>query len=264
MLTFFRRIRKGLLGEGAVPKYLLYAIGEILLVMIGILLALQVNNWNESRKDLKEEITILKNIKNDALADTSDVAFNIKYHKIFLESEKKLNAYIHGNENIKESQIEFVNSLGSPLFSILHQASFVNLQNNDLGIITNNELKQQISRHYDFFVRVILTLENEMREYETYPTKLPYFLKYFSTNDSISILSNEDINSNNYYNPNFERTALKLIDSKGLRNDPAFKIVLAESIFFRQTKIQFYEDFLDRINNITEKIDDELKILEAK
>ena len=50
MLTFFRRIRKGLLGTGATRKYVLYAIGEILLVMIGILLALQVNNWNEERK----------------------------------------------------------------------------------------------------------------------------------------------------------------------------------------------------------------------
>ena len=164
----------------------------------------------------------------------------------------------------KESKIEFVNSLGSPLFTMLHQASFTNLQNNDLGIITNNELEQQISRHYDFFVRVILTLENEMREYETYPSKLPYYLKYFSTEDSISILSNEELNSNNYYNPNFERTALKLIDAKGLQEDNAFKIILAESIFFRQTKIRFYEDFLNRIEDIIGKIDTELLLLEAK
>ena len=59
MLTFFRRIRKGLLGDGATSKYLVYAIGEILLVMIGILLALQVNNWNEWRKDRLEERLLL-------------------------------------------------------------------------------------------------------------------------------------------------------------------------------------------------------------
>ena len=51
MLTFFRRIRKGLLGSGQARKYLLYAIGEIALVVIGILIALQINNWNEWRKD---------------------------------------------------------------------------------------------------------------------------------------------------------------------------------------------------------------------
>ena len=93
---------------------------------------------------------------------------------------------------------------------------------------------------------------------------LPYYLKYFSTDNSKSILSNEELNSNNYYNPNFERTTLKLIDPTGLKEDNAFKIILTESIFFRQTKIQYYEDFLNRTKNIIEKIDNELKILEAK
>ena len=61
MLTFFRRIRKGLLGEGATSKYLLYAIGEIALVVIGILIALQINNWNEYRKDKYCEIKYCEN-----------------------------------------------------------------------------------------------------------------------------------------------------------------------------------------------------------
>ena len=103
-----------------------------------------------------------------------------------------------------------------------------------------------------------------MREYETYPSKLLYFLKYFSTDDSISVLSTEELNSNNYYNPNFERTAMELIDPKGLKGDNAFKIVLAESIFFRQTKIQYYEDFLGRTKNVIEEINNELKLLEDK
>jgi len=51
MIRFFRTIRKKLIEEDNVRKYLLYAIGEILLVVIGILIALQVNNWNEERKD---------------------------------------------------------------------------------------------------------------------------------------------------------------------------------------------------------------------
>jgi len=50
MLKFFRNIRQNLLSENKIGKYLLYALGEILLVMIGILLALQVNNWNETKK----------------------------------------------------------------------------------------------------------------------------------------------------------------------------------------------------------------------
>ena len=56
MLTFFRRIRKGLLEAGATTKYLIYALGEIALVVIGILIALQINNWNEDEKARIREV----------------------------------------------------------------------------------------------------------------------------------------------------------------------------------------------------------------
>lgn len=62
MIKIFRHIRKNLLNEGKTTNYLKYAIGEIALVMIGILLALQVNNWNESRKDNKFEIKMLEEV----------------------------------------------------------------------------------------------------------------------------------------------------------------------------------------------------------
>ncbi|WP_273277430.1 DUF6090 family protein [Maribacter polysiphoniae] len=54
MIKFFRRIRQQVLTENKFSKYLLYAIGEIVLVVIGILIALQINNWNEIRKDNAE------------------------------------------------------------------------------------------------------------------------------------------------------------------------------------------------------------------
>ena len=51
MIKFFRKIRQNLLSEGKTGKYFKYAIGEIILVVIGILIALQINNWNENRKN---------------------------------------------------------------------------------------------------------------------------------------------------------------------------------------------------------------------
>ena len=71
MIKFFRRIRQKLLSENKFSKYLIYAIGEIILVVIGILIALQINNWNEGRK-LQNEINIylnqkLENLKEDRL-----------------------------------------------------------------------------------------------------------------------------------------------------------------------------------------------------
>tara|TARA_R110002051_G_scaffold4683_4_gene25997 strand:- start:31782 stop:32483 length:702 start_codon:yes stop_codon:yes gene_type:complete len=89
MIKFFRKIRQNLLSEGKTSKYLKYAIGEIVLVVIGILLALQINNWNEERKqtilenefitsvnnDLKQDKTFIKNVIN--FLEPRIAAFNV-------------------------------------------------------------------------------------------------------------------------------------------------------------------------------------------
>ncbi|MEZ5056310.1 MAG: DUF6090 family protein [Saprospiraceae bacterium] len=76
MLKFFRKIRQKLLSENKFSRYLIYAAGEIVLVMIGILLALQVNNWNEKRKESNKEdqlidvlITDLQSKKAEFVSD---------------------------------------------------------------------------------------------------------------------------------------------------------------------------------------------------
>ena len=65
MIKFFRKIRQKLLSENKFSKYLLYAIGEIILVVIGILIALQINNWDQNTSLNKQEIKALKNLKED-------------------------------------------------------------------------------------------------------------------------------------------------------------------------------------------------------
>lgn len=62
MIKFFRKIRQNMIKENRTSKYLLYAIGEIILVVIGILLALQINTWNENRKANIEETAILESL----------------------------------------------------------------------------------------------------------------------------------------------------------------------------------------------------------
>ena len=70
MIKFFRKIRQRLLTENKFNKYFLYAIGEIVLVVIGILIALQINNWNDNQKDQKQARTYLKGIIQDLRVDT--------------------------------------------------------------------------------------------------------------------------------------------------------------------------------------------------
>tara|TARA_Y100000815_G_C13013861_1_gene376607 strand:+ start:73 stop:285 length:213 start_codon:yes stop_codon:yes gene_type:complete len=65
MIKFFRNIRKNLLSQGKTGKYVKYAIGEIILVVIGILIALQINNLNEQRKQHNQEQDYLSALKGN-------------------------------------------------------------------------------------------------------------------------------------------------------------------------------------------------------
>jgi len=69
MIKFFRKIRQKLLSENKFSKYLIYAIGEIVLVVIGILIALQINNWNEDKKGKVELNQYLSSLKENIQSD---------------------------------------------------------------------------------------------------------------------------------------------------------------------------------------------------
>lgn len=65
---------------GKTGKYFKYAIGEIILVVIGVLIALQVNNWNENRKEKQQEVKKLEEMQNALKSDLQDIRFNIEWH----------------------------------------------------------------------------------------------------------------------------------------------------------------------------------------
>ena len=104
MLPFFRKIRKKMADDNRPLKYLRYAIGEIVLVVIGILIALQINNWNEERKGKKLEQTYLIRLQNDLAKDTLYLVQNIQHLK-----RQKANIYqfVHELYNVQKTEEEF-------------------------------------------------------------------------------------------------------------------------------------------------------------
>lgn len=88
MIKFFRHIRKSLISEGKTSKYLKYAIGEILLVVIGILIALQINNWNQDRLNRLEKKDLLSKLHIE-FKSNKKVLTNFR-----IEEEKAINASI--------------------------------------------------------------------------------------------------------------------------------------------------------------------------
>ena len=81
MIKFFRKIRQKLLSENKFSKYLIYAVGEIILVVIGILIALQINTWNDSRKQNILEDDFINGIKNDLKQDKEYILMILNINK---------------------------------------------------------------------------------------------------------------------------------------------------------------------------------------
>ncbi|MFD2099648.1 DUF6090 family protein [Flagellimonas iocasae] len=93
MLKFFRKIRQNLLSEGKTGKYLKYAIGEIILVVIGILIALQINNWNENRKNNLLEQQLLKALLIEFETNLVNLDQVIKFNDSNIKSSVSLGRY---------------------------------------------------------------------------------------------------------------------------------------------------------------------------
>ena len=92
MIKFFRKIRYNLMETGKTTRYFKYAIGEIVLVVIGILIALQLNNWNENRINSNKETTILANI-----------------HKEFKQNKKQLDSVVGTHKKVHRNCSNIIN-----------------------------------------------------------------------------------------------------------------------------------------------------------
>ncbi len=145
MIKFFRKIRYQLMSENKTGKYVKYAIGEILLVVIGILIALQVNNWNESRQKRLKEKTVLTAIHKEFSENKKQLDTVVSYHSMAKQSCEKLIAMFP--IDVKTNNLD---SIGKHVYNTLSHytfnpanGSFKGLINtSSLDVISNNELRE--------------------------------------------------------------------------------------------------------------------------
>lgn len=150
MLQFFRRIRQNLIAENKFSRYLFYAVGEILLVVVGILIALQINNWNENNKNHELQLKYIEGI-------ISDLEYDIRAYNIGIDdldehrnsANALLTCYKESSTLPKEELIEHFANV-----SLLARFSHRNTVMDDmksagrLNIISSDSIRQQIIAYY--------------------------------------------------------------------------------------------------------------------
>jgi hypothetical protein len=178
MLKFFRKIRKKLIEQENVRKYLLYAIGEILLVVIGILIALQINNWNEEKKMDRMVLQALSEIREDLVQDTLTLQSRITLQLAEFEAQTRIvDALTRQTLNEEEHRSD----LGKLMLSretVLLRNGYDYLK--DLGIshLNRPELRQTLLQYYE---RDIAMLRKDLQndEFEFEDVWLPYARVHF-------------------------------------------------------------------------------------
>ncbi len=175
MIQFFRRIRKSLLAENRLRKYFLYALGEIILVVVGILIALQINNWNTSQQETATLNGYLNNISKNIQSDLQDLesmrAFrdsSIMGSRYFLELLDESNATTPSYKRYFSDYFKFNPWLDESFQS--NQSGFEALKNSGyLSKIQGISLESELYKYYSLVEKIKSeeqSLNNFMEEME--------------------------------------------------------------------------------------------------
>lgn len=152
-MKFFRKIRQNLLTENKSSQYLIYAVGEIILVVIGILIALQLNTWGMEKTDRQIENTLLANIKKDLESDIQEFRMVEDFKLSQNEASIRLLEYLIDASKPLEDTVQFVNDLQLIVYFIVpssNKTSFdIATSTGYLNNITNDILVNDLSRYFN-------------------------------------------------------------------------------------------------------------------
>ncbi len=203
MIKFFRKIRHRMLTENKFSKYLIYAIGEIVLVVIGILIALQINRWNENRKSRIVEDNFFENVLLDLEKDGQKLKYYKKFHTKRIEYLDTLLTYVR-NPNITMG-IEKFGMYVEPLFYSASSTNYPTTFESAKTMGTFNTFKEKklikdLSQYYADFILIENSLSSITRFVENQFEPLMYTLpEGYMTTETGNLVINEE-NVQEFYN----------------------------------------------------------------
>lgn len=260
MLKIFRTIRQKLLSENKFRKYLMYAIGEIILVVIGILIALQINNWNEAMKNSNKEFYLLEQLQKEFKKDSSNIATHAWLTNLKVQDGKKIKSFLEGNTDMRaDSLVSFLFYNGKALLFQSHTPTYDEIiSSGNLSLITSEDLKSKISNY-----KSIIRFTNSFLFLEAHEHKKKYnfhLYKYFDA----EIMTHLWKNSNRRNNRLIAKEDMEnfRIDIESFKND-SNSIYHVSSLIGVDAELNFHytERINLRINEILDEIDKELNRL---
>ncbi len=189
MIKFFKKIRQNLLAENNIRKYLLYALGEILLVMIGISLAFQVSNWDNNRIKKNAEIRYYESVRAQITDDKENIQGQKDYNNRFMAQFKYANEIIENNDRSKLDTLGLIirnltqysdfDKQGNIYETMVNSGQINLLQNHKIvnGIRELEEMYIYINRmeniHYDAMMKHTVIAINPVLKFSTGEIKKP-------------------------------------------------------------------------------------------
>ncbi len=239
MIKFFRKIRYDLLEKNKTGKYLKYAIGEIILVVIGILIALSINNWNENKKLRRVETEILKEVKANLENDLEGIRENLNHFKLKNKSENIIINWIEGSESFNDSLSIHFNSIQFGVEFNYNVTPYETLKQMGMRTIKNDSLRNQIATLYDI-------------NYEGYNRLIEYQNSYQSKIHDLEVKYFNEIGL-------LDLTIMKPININGLRTDNDLMFRYKSFRNYNETFLEFFVPEIEiEIIKTIEMIDQEL------
>jgi len=233
MIPFFRKIRKKMADDNRPLKYMRYAIGEIVLVVIGILIALQVNNWNEKRKFNLEGIQIQQELYDEFSDNRAVLAERIKLLESANEYIEALFYYMDGpKENVQTVNIDSIigHSLKYGNFNPSNSTIQELIGSGRLNLISNKSLKKNLYQWLQLLKDADEDFKNQDQQAST--LLIPYLYKRVSMR-----------NINHYDGLRIDKKSkLFSSDYDALFNDLEFENLYEGKLFWNRTLMNHYKN----------------------